>query len=243
MSPIHDISTYVHEHIVLPPYYIQNLLIREGSMLIYGGAGVRKSWLVQHLCYSMSAGIPWLGMRTEQARTLLVNFEISPPAFAIYRLRPMERLFTLQTGMSLAYSPDEDNIQVYLEDDESATRFLEIVRPFAPNIIALDCLQGCYAGDENNMEQAGRWIRNVKRIQTELHCSIIIVHHSNKSQFATGMGKMRGTTRFSAWVDSVVCMVEQPTGIQLQFEKYRLSSVPVIPNLNIRFENFMWTVL
>jgi len=212
-------------------------------MLIYGGAGVRKSWLVQHLSFAISCGIPWLGMRTEQARTMLVNCEISPAAFAIYRLRPMAARFNIPAMGHYVWSPDEDNVNLMLEDDRSYNQFMDFIRPAAPNVVILDCLQGCYGGDENDMERAGMWIRNVRRMQTELHCSVIVVHHSNKNQFASDMGKMRGTTRFSAWVDSVVYMVAQPTGIQLQFQKYRLSAQPEIRPVNAAFTDYLWTAV
>jgi RecA-family ATPase len=240
--PIHDTSTWVHEDIILPPYYIANLLIKEGSMMIYGGAGAKKSWLVQHMSMCLSTGTEWLGMHTERARVLLVNAEISPSAFVVYRLRPMERNFHLQPFSHITWSPDEDSMQLALENELSANAFLEMVRPFEPNVIILDCLQGVYLGDENDMETAGRWVRNVRRIQHELHCAIIIVHHTNKNPLATGMGKLRGTSRFAAWVDTLIYMCPQPNGIQLQFDKYRLSAVPELPNLDIDFNDYLWTV-
>lgn len=204
--------------------------------MIYGGAGVRKSWLSQHLGFSIATGSPWFSFNTSQARVLIVNFEISPIAYAILRLRPMEARFQLQPQMFYEDSPGN----ISLDNREIFDRFAAKIRPIQPQVIILDCLQGCYGGDENDMERAGMWIRNINELQQEHGASIVVVQHSNKSILSTGMGRVRGSTRFTAWVDTVVHMAEQPTGIQLQFEKYRLSMIPELHNLNIEFVNYVW---
>ncbi len=234
--PIHDVSELVHQDLPIPEFYIQNLLAKRGSMLIYGGAGVRKSWLAQHIAFCIATGNDWIGFPTTQARVLLVNFEISPLAYAVFRLRPMEARFTLQPQMLYEYSPDNTP----LENRAIFERFASDIRPIQPKVIILDCIQGCYGGDENDMEQASIWISNVREIQREHEASVIAIHHSNKNIIATSMGRARGTTRFTAWVDTVIYMAEQPSGIQLQFEKYRLSMRPTIPSLNIKFEDYLW---
>ena len=235
---VHDVSEYVHRNLPLPEFHIQNLLAKGGSMLIYGGAGVRKSWLAQDLGFCVATGVNWLGFQTVQDRVLIANFEISPLAYAVMRLRPMERQFQLQPMMLYELSPGN----VSLDVPESFNRFAASIRPFQPKVIILDCLQGCYSGDENDMERAGVWIRNVGELQREFGASVVIIHHSNKSLLASGMGRVRGTTRFTAWVDTVIHMAEQPTGIQLQFEKYRLSMMPDIHNINVRFQDYVWRV-
>lgn len=232
----HDVSELVHRNLPLPEFYIQHLLAKEGTMMIYGGAGVRKSWLAEHLGFCIATGSPWLGFTTSQARVLIVNFEISPIAYAVLRLRPMEARFTLQPMFLFERSPGNLSLDIR----ESFDRFAADIRPTQPKVIILDCLQGCYSGDENNMERAGVWIRNVGELQQEHQASIIIIQHANKSLLATGMGRVRGTTRFTAWVDTVIHMAEQPTGIQLQFEKYRLSIIPELHNINIEFIDYTW---
>lgn len=234
--PIYDVTDIVQRHLPAPSYYIENLLVKEGSMMVYGGAGIRKSWLVQHLAFCLATGSPWLGFQTEQAKVLLTNFEISHIPFVVLRLRPMSRVITVQPGWLYEYSPGIK----YLEDPATFNAFREAVRAIAPKIIILDCLQACYGGDESDMEKASAWIRNVVTLKEEFGASVIIVHHSNKNQLATSMGRMRGTTRFAAWTDTVIYMAEQPTGSQLQFEKYRMSRVPELHNLNIKFENYVW---
>jgi regulatory protein RepA len=236
--PIHDVSVLVHQPLPQPEFHIQNLLTKDGRMLIYGGAGVRKSWLVQHLAFSIATGSDWLGFRTAQDRVLLVNFEISPVPFASLRLRPMEARFALQPQMLYEWSPGI----MRLDDRPTFNTFAAFVRNIAPKVIILDCLQACYGGDENDMEQSSVWIDNVEELRREFGCSIVIVHHENKSILATGMGRIRGTSRFPGWVDSTIHMVEQPTGIQLQFEKYRNSIVEHIGNMNVVFHEYLWSV-
>lgn len=236
--PIHDVSEYVHWNLPAPEFYIQHLLAKRGSMMLYGQAGARKSWMAQYIGFCIATGSEWLGFNTEQARVLLVNFEISPIAYAVLRLRPMEQRFQLQPMYLYEYSPGITP----LEEDEPYSLFAQEVRAIHPQVLILDCLQGCYVSDENDMARASLWVRNVSRLQQELDMAIIVIHHSNKSIISTSLNRVRGTTRFTAWVDTVINIAEQPTGTQLQFEKYRLSMLPVLHNLNTQFQDYIWTV-
>lgn len=238
MFEIHDVAARVRENLVLPPFYVQNLLAERGSMLLYGSAGAMKSWAALHLGYCIATGTEWCGFRTTQARVLVCNFEISPICYAVLRMRPMNNRFHLPDMSYFECSPGN----VRLEDPIVFNQFMEAVRAVDPKVIVLDCLQGCYGGDENDMTQAGVWISNVARMQTELGISVVIIHHTNKNTLATGMNKSRGTTRFTAWVDSVVYLAQQPTGRQLQFEKARNSMIPELHPINIDFVDYVWQV-
>lgn len=233
---IHEVSDYTTWNIPRPEFYIQNILPKQGSMLICGAPGVRKSWLVEYIGFCVSSGEECLGLSTEQARTLIVNFEISSVAYH-WRLRDMSQRFSLPQNMFFEASPS----LLFLEEREIFERFAADVRPIQPKLIILDCLSACFGGDENNSREMSGFIKNIVELKDEHEASVIIVHHSNKNPLAvSSIDRVRGHTRLPGWVDTVVYMVEQPSGIQLQFSKAR-QSLRVLHPMNIQFQDYLWT--
>ncbi len=235
---IHEVSNYIQQdNIPRPQFYVQNILPKKGSMLLYGAPGVKKSFLVQYMAFCIATGTPFLDMPTEQGRVILVNFEISPYGY-FWRLRDMGSHFALQENMLFEASPSI----TYLEERENFDRFAADIRPIHPQVMILDCLQACYGGEENNTREMSVFIMNMAELMTEHDASLVLVHHSNKNLLAANsMDRSRGTTKLPGWVDSVVYMVNQPGGIQLQFAKTR-QATRELPNINIAFNNFVWTV-
>lgn len=233
---IHDVNQYIHWDLPRPEFYIQDVLPKQGVLLLYGNPKVRKSWLAQYMAFCIAVGIPCLGLRTEQTRTLISNFEISPIAYA-WRLRDMAQHFQMQDGFFYECSP----MLMYLDEDENYNRFAAAIRPTAPKVIVLDCLQACFGGDENNGEDMARFIEKINALKTEFEASIILVHHTNKNLVSnSSVDKARGHSRLAGWVDTLIFMCEQPTGVQLQIKARQ--STREVPNINISFENYMWRV-
>ena len=236
--PIRDVAIYARQNIPRPPFYVQDLLIKQGSMIVFGQSGIKKSWLVEHLAFCLATGCPWLGFTTEQARVLIVNFEISDISYQI-RLKAMLERFELPEQRLYVCSPNRK----MLEERGTFEWFADEVRPFAPQVIILDCLQGCFGGDENSTREMTTWINNIEQIMIEHQASVVVVHHENKNLLAvSARDRLRGSTRLPGWVDTEIRMVVQPTGTQLQFTKHRHSIRDNIPPLNIRFNNYNWEV-
>ena len=51
--------------------------------------------------------------------------------------------------------------------------------------------------------------------------------------------RARGHSRLSGWVDTLAYLCEQPSGLQLQIKARQATRE--IPNMNIRFEDYMWS--
>lgn len=233
--PIHDVSDYVTWTIPRPPFYIEDILPKEGTMLVYGDPKVKKSWLVQHIAFNISIGEQWLGFRTEQARVLICQFEISPFAYH-WRLRDMARHYQLQHTLY-----EDTRPLTFLDVEENYNRFAAEIRAaqIEPQVIIIDCLSACFGGDENNGEQMAAFIEKMTRLKTEHQASLIIVHHANKNVLnPSSVSRARGHSRLTGWVDTLLYMAEQPTGVQLQIKARQATRE--IPNLNVQFVDHNW---
>uniref|UniRef100_A0A6M3KBK0 Putative ATPase domain containing protein n=1 Tax=viral metagenome TaxID=1070528 RepID=A0A6M3KBK0_9ZZZZ len=234
--PIHDVSEYITWRLPPQPFYIQDILPQQGTMLVYGDPKVKKSWLVQHMAYCVGIGDEWLGFRTTQARVLINQFEVSPYAYH-NRLYLMARHYTLPSQMIY----ENTHPIVYLEDEETYNRWSAEIRAaeIAPNVIIMDCMSACFGGDENNGEQMAIFIAKMVRLKTEYNASLILVHHANKNTLnPSSVSRARGHSRLTGWVDTLVYLCEQPTGIQLQIKARQ--STREIPPINISFEDYNW---
>lgn len=233
---VHDVSELIQWTIPRPEFYVQDILPKEGVMLVYGDPKIKKSWLVQHMAYCLAVGVEWLGFRTEQSRVLLANFEISWRAY-VWRLKDMSRNFTLQSQMLYETSP----MLMFLDEEANFNRFRAMIREVQPKVIILDCLAGSFGGDENNGEQMARWIGRMNELRLENNSSLVIVHHTNKNLLSTSsVDRARGHSRLAGWVDTLVFMAPQPAGVQLQFKARQATRE--LRNLNIRFHDYLWDV-
>ena len=232
---VHDVESYITWNLPQAEFYIQEILPKQGVMLLYGSPKVRKSWLAQYMAFCISTGADCLGLRTEQARVFLANFEISPVAYA-WRLRNMARNFELQPQMLY----EGTQMLMYLDEQASFNRFVASLRTVEPKVIVLDCFAMSFGGDENNGEQMARYIGKVSEIKDEFDASVIIVHHTNKNVLATNsVDRARGHSRLAGWVDTLAYLCEQPSGLQLQIKARQATRE--LPNMNLRFEDYMWS--
>lgn len=234
---IYELNSYMQQQRSPVQFYIQDLLPKQGSMLLYGETGVMKSFLAQHIALCLATKTDWIGFKVEQARVLLVNFEISELAY-FWRLKDMTKYFTVQDQMLYVASPSI----LMLEDDSVFKKFADDIKGIAPQVLILDCLQKCYGGDENSKQEMLIWILHIEALMKEFGCSVIVVHHTNKNILSNSLlDKSRGTSLLPGWADSVVNMVKQPSGVQLQYGKLRQTTRQLV-NTNIMFDNFLWKV-
>lgn len=238
---IHDVSEYIHWNIPRPEYYVQDILPKQGVMLVYGSPKVRKSWLVQYMAFCIATGTEFLGFNTTQARVLMAQFEISPIAYA-WRLRDMAQHFTVQEQMFYETSPG----LMYLEENETFNRFSAAIRELHPKVIILDCMAACFGGDENDGGDVARFIEKLSLMKQEHEASVVLVHHTNKSmQNNTSVDRARGHSRLTGWVDTLVYMAEQPSAhntVQVQLQFKARQATRELHNLNINFANYRWSL-
>lgn len=233
---VHDVATYVTWHIPRPAFYIENILPKQGTLLLYGAPKVKKSWLTEYMGFCLATGTPWLGFSTEQSKILISNFEISPISYA-WRLKDMAVHFSVQDNFFYEVSP----MLLYLDNQENFNLFTRVLRRVQPQVLILDCLSACFGGDENSGEAMASFIEKLNIWRTDFDCSIVIVHHCNKNPLSTSsIDKARGHSKLTGWVDTLAYLCEQPNGLQLQWKCRQATHE--IPNTNIIFEDYLWRI-
>jgi RecA-family ATPase len=233
MMEIHDVASYRTMTIPPPEFYVQDILPKQGIMLLFGSPKVGKSFIAKQLGFSIATGDEFLGFPTAQCKTMIAQFEISRRAYQWRLKRMLESYAGLNEGHLFTTSPG----QLYLDQDENFNPFALDVRRIAPNVLILDCLQACFGGDENDSKDIGRFIGKIeelKRQNIDNDMAVVIIHHSRKAAGVTSFADVaRGQSKLTGWVDTLVYMYKQPGGVQLQFMARQ--STGELHNLNIRF--------
>lgn len=224
----HDISEYINQHMPKTQFYVQDLLPRMGRMIIFGAPKVGKSVVAQQLGFCIATGVEWLGFRVEQARVLIINFELTPLDY-FWRLKKMSKHFVIPPQVLYEASPG----YLYIDDVNNFAWLAESVKAISPDVIILDCLSAFFGGDENDSRDMANLIKNMEHLRTENEASIIVVHHSNKSiQSGSFVDLIRGHSKLGGWVDSIMYEVEQPGGRQLWFRARQAERE--LPPMNIQ---------
>jgi RecA-family ATPase len=233
---LHDVNVLIHQNLPRPEFYIEDILPKQGVMLVYGNPKVKKSWLVSHMGYAIATGDNWLGLHTTQGRVFMGQFEISPYSYA-NRMQSMGRHFQLQDNMYFETSPG----LCYLEEPENYNRLKEVINRVEPAVIFLDCMAACFGGDENDSREMAHFIEIATDLRALHNSSLVIVHHTNKNILTNNsVDRARGHSRLAGWVDTLLYMAEQPTGVQLQIKSRQATRE--IPNINVGFTDHNWII-
>ncbi len=229
---VHDVADYITQNLNPPAYYINDLLPKDGSMLLYGNPKVKKSWLAQYIGFCISNGVDFFSYHTSQARVLIVQFEVGIYPYW-YRLKLMGTRFQTQNQWLYEASPG----RMYLNDPQNYNLLLSVITPIQPQVIIIDCMAASFSGDENSSASMAEYIMILTNLKNTFgrDTSIILVHHTNKNLLAvSSTDRLRGHSSLAGWADTLMYMAKQPTGIQLQIDARQALSEP--PNINIRFD-------
>jgi hypothetical protein len=173
-------------------YLIPDLLPKPGVVMIHGAGGDGKSMTAWTLAKHVARGLPFSVrgdfVPVEQGKVLILNGDQSEVQVKL-------QMQTLELD-------HDDPIRVVMGWDLNwYLRFVRLVEKHRPALVIIDSITGCSRGsafDENRKEFAGPlyWLSN-NNGRLFPACSIVVIHHSNKS------GGFRGTTALRDAVDEV----------------------------------------
>lgn len=185
-----------------PTWLIQDQLPSKGLVFVYGAPNHGKSTLILSIACSISADrslqvayIPTEGLSGIKDRlTGWINFHNKTPNVRIMVPAP-----NLSRDTDLGLS-------------------LKCLKEIEPDIVILDTFSGLALGlDENSSRDMNTILDRIKKIQAELDCVIICIHHSGKD---SGQG-LRGSSALNAAADTVLRISKSNQTITLKCEKQR----------------------
>lgn len=187
---------------------IAGILPESSVMLLAAAPGTGKSTLLYNWVLSVATGRDWSNRRCKQGNALIIQCD-EPVVDAAEKLQII--------GFDEVDLPPNTISFIERWRFGNIPQLLNYVKRYRPQIIMIDSLTACLAGMNVDLirSDAGNCIYELRDIANQYGCSIVILHHLNKS------GGIRDSSSFEANVSEVVKLYRQennPTSDQFIFE-------------------------
>lgn len=206
-------NPFLREHYTLDKLYsaeeeidwiVEDVFASGEIGMIYGPSGQFKTFLTLELLGSVSAGATtWCGAyNIPKPRTVLYASEEG--IFGTRkRIRGVDISFGMK-GLHLDHSRfviNRKEAKLFLENDSCSTSsFIEYCKSVFGDdlgVVALDTFHRASIGaDENSNTDAAVILNNARRIQNEIGCTVILVHHTGKNGLVRGASAYQGGLDF-----------------------------------------------
>lgn len=166
--------------------------------MLWGEAGVGKSFVACSLAASVATGRPWLGHRVTEGAVVYVAGEggaasvarrLDAAVLALRCCEPHEPvpLWIVTPGVDMVAGPAE---------------LMALLGDVQPKLIVVDTLARCFGGggDENSTQDMSSFVRSLDMLRDVHGCSVLVVHHANKGE-GRGAAKVRGSSVLYGAVD------------------------------------------
>lgn len=188
---------------------VDGLIQRGGNGVIVGDPGTAKSFSALDLAYHLAAGVSWLGHAIpERMKVAFVAREDHP---GLTQHRAMNLLRGYQGGMVedglneieldewLYFNTRAQSETFSLQNDEDVRELMETFQDKGIEIAFFDVFRRLWDGDENDNREVAKVLATLTRIQTECRCSVVLLHHLNKSEGGSIFQRIRGAGSIYGW--------------------------------------------
>lgn len=204
-----------------------------GLGLLWGEAGVGKSFVACSLAASVATGRPWLGHRVAEGPVVYVAGEGG--ALGVAR-----RLDAAVTALRCC-DPEDGPVPLWIVTPgvdlvAGPAELMALMDGVEPQLVVIDTLARCFGGDENSSEDMSRFVRTLDLLRDLWQGSVLVVHHANKTD-KSGSGKVRGSSVLYGAVDvSLQLVPDGRSEAKLVADKLRDRDVTA-PVAELRFES------
>ena len=193
------------------PEIIEGMLREGHKLLIAGPSKAGKSFLLQQLALSASAGGEWLGHRIDRPRKVLyVNLELDPQS-------SRRRFWTIAQKLHIR---EKKSITIWdlrgraVSLRELAPRLIRRVSDAGVELIIIDPIYKVLTGDENSASEMAEFCNLFDLISTELNAAIVYCHHHSKGAqgHKSAQDRSSGSGVFARDPDAIVDLIELMIG-------------------------------
>lgn len=187
------------------PWAIPNWLV-QGSVTLLGGEDkAGKSTLAVATSLALVSGQPWLGEIDAVTDPVDVAYcdEENPPGLLEHRLpRIIKGLDIPADALSRLHYVNRQGL--HFDEPEGYARLLAYLREIKPAWVVIDTLSQFHSREENSNPQMAQLYREkIRPLQTNLGCSVLVLHHLSKpsKERPGGAYRIRGASSIPSWCD------------------------------------------
>ena len=177
-----------------PKWLVKNVIPERGIGSIYGESGSGKSFLTLDLLAHIANGKKWFGRKVTRVPALYIPLE--GQAGIPNRIKAWSKYCQLNPDWGINSTNLEfifDSLDLRKSEDRQELLSALKKRQWQNGVLCIDTLaQSAPGADENSSTDMGEVISALNKIQQELSCLILIIHHTGKDK-SRGMRGWSGT--------------------------------------------------
>jgi hypothetical protein len=185
-------------------WLIHELIPRSGNGIMGGDPKASKSFAAVDIALSAACGASWMGHHTVKGiKTAIVSREDD----ADLTRRRMKKLIAgrkeyaqLEPGW-LNINTRQQMADFEVTTQAQMNRLIDELGEFRSELVILDVFRTLHHEDENDNSAVARVLANVTRIQTELKCATLLVHHIAKTENPNPFKGLRGASCIHGWME------------------------------------------
>lgn len=160
-----------------PLWLIDDLLIENTFGVLVGQPGIGKTFLALDWALAIATGERALGTLTVQQGPVL--YLVAEGARGMgSRIRAWSHKKGIEVPDTIRFLPHAMNLN-HLDDQDQLLSLASVSYSTSPKLVVIDTMARCLDGDENSAEAVGAFVEGAARVQRELSCAILVVHHPN----------------------------------------------------------------
>ena len=228
-----------------PPYQewiISNdILLTQGTMMIYGAEATWKSMLMLDLTFRISTGKDWFNFKT-----------VASPIYSFQSEIPQTPLRKRAMKYALGNKTSSDNFWLCTELYEKVDKGWgyselekEIIRT-NPMVLGIDPIYNSVSAKLVDDYEVGLFLDRMNMLRAKYKLAMIFVHHNRQAEhgegetYHYGTDELFGSSRFKRWLDTIIYVELVNDGdpfvdLKLTFEKTRHTEGKVLP-IDIRVD-------
>ena len=197
-----------------PAEVVEGRLLAGSTLMLFGAAGVGKTFLATGLSLSVASGQSWLGARVLTGGGPVVY--VAGEGLAGFSRR-------IHAGKAALRLPLETAVGLYilgqgidLMSGLSVEVFLRALDRIGPALIVFDTLARNMLGDDSSAADVSRVVASLDRIGRETGAMRLVLHHATKAG-----GVERGSTALRGAVDTMLSLTLVDDLLTLACEKQK----------------------
>lgn len=235
----------------LRDWLIDQILLPETRLMIFGAAKAWKSMLALYTSYALARGIPWFGYKTKECAVLKTQLELPQ---AVDRERMVK--FTAHAKCTSEIVLFKTQIERMKLDTGYGMTALEAdiieAKKRLPNhylVLILDPLYKLMAGDLSDGHDVTKLQDNLDELKSKHRIAIIIIHHSRLTRVDSqgnivdlGPEEALGSSFINNWCDTMIrvrVLDPPPKGaglnVRVTFDLHRLAHT-LLPTFEVRWD-------
>ena len=188
---------------------VEGLIQRGGNGIVVGDPGSAKSYTTLDLAYHLVAGVDWMGCKVPRRMKVAYVAREDHPGLTQHRGKSLQAGYggtAVGHGLSyidlnewLYYNTRSQSETFSLQNQMDVQEIIDAFKDKGIEIAFFDVFRRLWEGDENDNKEVAKVLAVLTRIQTEVGCSVCLVHHLNKSEGGTIFQRIRGAGSIYGW--------------------------------------------